>query len=140
MPNDSIFTYLCSRVGDHLLSINDISLIGDTVAHAEAVISKLSRGPVRIVATAPPRNVTRPETYSPGASNGPIPKTTESKTLQLETAARSASSKNKEASSILKLQVSSSSVNHTGSQIPRKCPIYFQLCLCPTSICGCHGY
>ena len=57
-PNDSIFPYLCSRVGDHLLSINDISLIGDTVAHAEAVISKLSRGPVRIVATAPPRNVT----------------------------------------------------------------------------------
>ena len=56
--NYNCFVSLCFRVGDNLLSINDISLIGDTVAHAEAFINKLSRGPVRIVAMAPPRDIT----------------------------------------------------------------------------------
>lgn len=46
------------RVGDHLISINDQSLLGKGLAEAEAIVKSLPRGPVRIVAMAPPRNVT----------------------------------------------------------------------------------
>lgn len=57
------------RVMDHLLSVGESSLIGKTVSEAEAVIKALPRGPVTLVAMAPPRNVTgsgiRPTRPSP---------------------------------------------------------------------------
>jgi hypothetical protein len=46
------------RVGDHLISINDDSLLGKRLAEAEAIVKSLPRGPVRIVAMGPPKNVT----------------------------------------------------------------------------------
>ena len=46
------------RVGDLLLSINDVTLIGETAARVENIIKTLPRGPVRFVVMAPPRNVT----------------------------------------------------------------------------------
>lgn len=46
------------RVGDILLSINDVQLIGHTSAKAESVIKALPRGIVRFTAMAPPRDVT----------------------------------------------------------------------------------
>lgn len=46
------------RVGDHLISINDDNLLGKRLAEAEAIVKSLPRGPVRIVAMAPPKNVT----------------------------------------------------------------------------------
>lgn len=51
-----VFHYI--RVGDHLISVNDESLLGKRLAEAESIIKSLPRGPVRIVAMAPPRNVT----------------------------------------------------------------------------------
>jgi hypothetical protein len=45
-------------VGDHLLSINDQSLIGVDVETAESIIKALPRGVARFVAMAPPRDVT----------------------------------------------------------------------------------
>ena len=41
-----------------MLSINDATLIGETVARVENIIKALPRGPVQFVAMAPPRNVT----------------------------------------------------------------------------------
>lgn len=46
------------RVGDHLISINDENLLGKRLAEAEAIVKSLPRGAVRIVAMAPPKNVT----------------------------------------------------------------------------------
>ena len=45
-------------MGDHLLSINDQSLIGVDVETAESIIKALPRGVTRFVAMAPPRDVT----------------------------------------------------------------------------------
>lgn len=46
------------RLGDHLISINDESLLGKRLPEAEAIVKSLPRGAVRIIAMAPPRNVT----------------------------------------------------------------------------------
>ena len=46
------------RVGDHLLSVNDTSLIGVDLTVAEAAVKALSRGVVRFAAMAPPKDVT----------------------------------------------------------------------------------
>ena len=53
----SLFTYFF-RVGDHLISINDKSLLGKRLSEAEGIVKSLPRGLVRIVAMAPPKNVT----------------------------------------------------------------------------------
>ena len=101
---------LWDRVGDHLLSVNDISLIGDTVSHAEAILNKLGRGPVRIVAMAPPRDVTRPEPCLPGSATIKIE--SENKGQQLE--ASPDISSEAAISTISKHQISSSPMLKTG--------------------------
>ena len=66
---------------------------------------------MRIVATAPPRNVTRPEEY---LVDNMTREGTEGKTLQLERAIKADSSK-EEVSSFSKHQVSSSTELHKGN-------------------------
>ena len=55
---DCFVVVLFFRAGDHLISINDESLLGKRLAEAEAIVKSLPRGSVRIVAMAPPKDVT----------------------------------------------------------------------------------
>ena len=73
-----------SRIGDHLLSINDTSLIGETVSGTERILRALPKGAVKIMAMAPPRDVTgtrndkdseegKEEQVEPAAAKPPSP-------------------------------------------------------------------
>lgn len=54
----NIYFVSIHRVGDHLLSVNETSLIGVDVARAETIIKGVPRGVVRFVAMVPPKDVT----------------------------------------------------------------------------------
>ena len=62
---------LLSRIGDHLFSINDTSLIGESVANAERVLRALPQGAVRIVAMVPPKDVTGAGYSTPSPPSSP---------------------------------------------------------------------
>ena len=49
------FATICSRVGDHLISINGDVL--KSVGETEKILKKLPKGPVKIVAMCPPTEV-----------------------------------------------------------------------------------
>ena len=65
--------YIFFRVGDHLLSINDQSLIGVDVDTAESIIKALPRGVARFVAMAPPKDVTGSGTRGGSQLSSSIP-------------------------------------------------------------------
>lgn len=58
--NDCIFTMTHThRVGDHILSVNDVSFIGKPLSDCESFIKGLPKGQVKFVAMGPPKDVTR---------------------------------------------------------------------------------
>ena len=60
-------------MGDHLLSINDHSLIGVDVDTVESIIKALPRGVARFVAMAPPKDVTGSGLKNGNQSRGSMP-------------------------------------------------------------------